>query len=250
MCVRSLPRYVSEYWFLWCELEDFRYPDVSLVPLEDKETARLQHSETLFKPLAEHITPIGVQCAIFDVLPPCRFGALFGFAITQKVGRVEHDHSKTVIRVRHAGKVCLYIGLNLKVPPIAKGCFHCSDVLEQDSGVVLVKVEHLATATSVKDWFILHSSLFLSPNLPCGILLIGRCRVWFVVVVIFHSRYSFSISSFILTKASRKPLIICSMSAIGSLSLRNWANHSEVTNPGVLSAGLGSSPSLSHIPLR
>ena len=67
--------------------------------------------------------------------------------------RVEHDHSKAVVRVRHIGKVCLHIGFDFKMSPIAEGSFHVSDVLKQYTRVVFVEVEHLATTTSIEDWF-------------------------------------------------------------------------------------------------
>ena len=146
MSVGTFAGDMPEDWFCRCEFENFRYFDVGLVPFEDEEATRLQYSETFCKSLGQQITPIRFKISVFYFLP--------SRTIDFQVRRVEHDHCKAVVRVRHIGKVCLHIGFNLKVSPIAEGCFHVSDVLEQYTRVVFVEIEHLAATTGIEYWFV------------------------------------------------------------------------------------------------
>lgn len=68
--------------------------------------------------------------------------------------RVEHHHSERVVRVWHTCEVGHHIGIDLEFSSVTERCRYLSNVLKQNIRVVLVEVEHLSTATSVKDWFI------------------------------------------------------------------------------------------------
>ena len=132
-----------------------------LVPFEDEETAGTQNAKTFCKALGQGVFPISTECAILCLLKPCRF-LIWVLSPPTQVWRVKHYHAECIVGEIHTCEISHNVRGHREFPPIAQCSFLTADVLKQNAGVTLIEIEHLATAASVKDWFI--HFLLLSPG--------------------------------------------------------------------------------------
>lgn len=156
MCVGTFAGVVSEDWLLVCTFQHLAQWNVRLIPFEDEEAALFEDAETLGEPCCDCIVPIVIEqgrliaCrACLGIETAVYVGKLALSRIAQQVRRVKHNHGKGIIRVFHASEVSYHIRFHFKVSSIAKRCLNISYILEQYTRVVFVKVEHLASTTSV-----------------------------------------------------------------------------------------------------
>lgn len=152
MRICSFAGLVSEYRFMVCEFENGRHLYVMLVPFEDEETAGTQNAKTFCKALGQGVFPISPECAILGLLKTCRL--LFRvLSPPTKVWRVEYNHAECIVGEIHACKIPHNIRLHRECSAIAQSRFLTAYVLEQNARVILIEVEHLATAASIEYWF-------------------------------------------------------------------------------------------------
>ena len=140
-----------------------------LVPFEDEKTAGTQNAKTFSEALGQGAFPISSECAILGLLETCRL--LFGvLSPPTQVWRVEYNHAECIVGEIHACKIPYDIRLDGECSAIAQSRFLTAYVLKQYTRVILVEVEHSATAASIEDWFICFHVSFVLGGPSTGLL--------------------------------------------------------------------------------
>ena len=130
-----------------CECKDFRYLDVSLVPLEDENAVVVEHSHTFVDAPIDELAPVLRQSTVLLLHPRCVADAL-------QVWRVEDYELERFVGERHVGAVLHAVRMHRQLPSVAQLMFLVADVGEHGERVLFVEPEHPASAAAVENGFV------------------------------------------------------------------------------------------------
>ncbi len=140
---------MPEDGFVRSQFQNLGYFYVCLVPFENKKSSFTEDSEAFGKAFFQYFFPaVSREGAVLDYLPAAGFLFIAG---KFQVRRIEDHHGKGLVREGHGREVTDDVRVYFEMAPIAEVGVQFPYVLEEDTGVFLVEVEHSAAAAGVEN---------------------------------------------------------------------------------------------------